>query len=176
MNASKPRLVALAAASMAGGLAVSAGAGHAQTARAACTPGVRTVAGHNARVFCGPARATVRVGTKTLRFSGGECTRGAKWFNLNIGTVVLAARTQPLPYFAVAVGQYLGANPGSPAATKDGTYPKGLVVTRAPGVVADLNGYATTNVKVTLSRHRTAGTFSGTTQFGGVHVSGSFSC
>jgi hypothetical protein len=96
---------------------------------------------------------------------------------VNIGTVVFGVVEQRQPYFGLDIGQYYGANKGSPAASKDGTYADGLVVVRSNGLHYDLNGYADKDLKVTLKKNRTAGTFSGSTQFSPhVKVSGSFSC
>src|SRR5579884_1768762 len=112
-----PTLVALAAAVA----ALAASAGHAATERAACTPGTRTVGGVQERVFCGPAKATVTVGGKTLRFAGGSCERTPAYVSVNIGTVVLGPTGRPKPdYFGLDVGAYPGGN-GKPAG-HDGTF------------------------------------------------------
>jgi hypothetical protein len=141
-----------------------------------CTSGMTTVSGHSARVFCGPAKATVHVAGKTIRFAGGNCERTGKSVVLQIGTVVLGAKSQKVPYFAVTIGKYLGASPGTPAAAKDGTYTGGLVVVRSRGKAWDLNGYDK-SVKVTLKGNRSHGTFTGKTYFNPhTRVSGSFSC
>jgi len=144
--------------------------------RAACTPGQSTVDGHTAMTFCGPAKATVKVNGKTYKFKGGSCIKTSKYVNLNIGTVVLGAKKQKVPYMSILVGAYPGANPGTPAASKDGTYGGGLVVVRYKGNAWDLNGFDK-DVKVTLKNKRSAGTFTGSTHFvPRIKVTGSFSC
>jgi hypothetical protein len=141
-----------------------------------CTAGMSTIGGKPARTFCGPAKATVHVGHRTIVFTGGSCVRSRKALTLQIGTVVLGARSQKTPYFGLDIGRYLGANPGTPAAPRDGTYTGGLVVVRSPRGGWDLNG-ADKGVKVHLKGNRTRGTFTGRTWFSPhTRVSGSFSC
>jgi hypothetical protein len=153
----------------------AAGAAGAPT-RVACTPGSSTIDGKSAMTFCGPAKATVKVGGKTYSFKGGACVKTAKYLNINIGTVVFGATKQKQAYFSVLIGQYPGANPGTKAAPKDGTYGGGLVVVRYQGKAWDLNGFDK-DVKVTLKKNRTAGTFTGSTHFTPrIKVTGSFSC
>ena len=62
--------------------------------------------------FCGPAKATVRVNGKTYALKGGSCLKTGKYVNVNIGTVVLGAKSQKPPYFSIVVGAYPGANAG----------------------------------------------------------------
>jgi hypothetical protein len=73
-----------------------------------CTPGVRTIGGGNARVFCGPAKATARIGGKTFRFVNGSCDRGSG-FTLNIGTIAVGSASSR-PYFGLDVP---GNHPGT---------------------------------------------------------------
>lgn len=155
--------------------AVSAGAAAAPT-RVACTPGSSTIGGKSAMTFCGPAKATVKVGGKTYSFKDGACVKTSKYLNINIGTVVFGVAKQKQSYFSVLIGQYPGANPGTKAAPKDGTYGGGLVVVRYQGKAWDLNGFDK-DVKVTLKKNRSAGTFTGSTHFTPrIKVTGSFSC
>ena len=125
------------------------------------------------RTFCGPAKATVQFGSKTLHFSGGSCTKTSKYVSVNIGTVVLGQTTKPKPdYFGLDVGQV----PGSAAkpASKDGTYTNALVVLVYGGKAYFVS---TTGTKVTLSGNRSKGAISGTAGFGATgKVTGSFSC
>ena len=145
--------------------------------RAACMPGQTKVDGHSAMTFCGPAKATVHVAGKTLTFKGGSCLKTGTSLTVNIGTVVFGIVKQKPSYFGLDIGRYYGAGKGTPAARRDGTYGGGLVVVRQHGLHYDLNGGADTDVKVTLKKSRTAGTFTGSTQFSPrVKVSGSFSC
>ena len=162
--------------------AVVLGVGVAATAaaaprRTACTAGQTTVGGHSATVFCGPAKAAVHVAGKTLAFKGGSCLKTGTSLTVNIGIVVFGVVKQKPSYFGLDIGRYYGANKGTPPAAKDGTYGGGLVVVRRQGLHYDLNGGADPDVKVTLKKNRTAGTFTGSTQFSPrVKVSGSFSC
>jgi hypothetical protein len=166
-------LIVLVALAIAAGLTAGAAAA---PRRVACTPGQSTVDGHSAMTFCGPAKATVKVQGKTYSFKGGSCTKTGKYVNVNIGTVVLGAAKQKQPYFSVLVGAYPGANPGTRAAPKDGTYGGALVVVRSNSKGWDLNGFDK-DVKVTLKKNRSAGTFTGSTHFSPrIKVTGSFSC
>jgi hypothetical protein len=161
-------------------LAVAAGAAAGATAapsRGACTPGPTKVDGHPANVFCGPAKATVKVAGKAYAFKGGQCLKTGTSLTLNIGTVVSGVAKQKPQYLGLNIGRYYGANPGTPAAAKDGIYGGGLVVVRTNGKAWDLNGAADKDVKVTLKKKRTAGRFTGSTHFSPrVKVTGSFSC
>jgi hypothetical protein len=142
--------------------------------RAACTPGPTKVGGKDAMVFCGSAKATVKVnGVKTLTIKNGTCTKTSKYFNVNIGTEVYTDLKQKQGYFAILVGQYPGAPSGSKAAGKDGTYSSGLIAAKGNG-----KSYTgDTKVKITLKNNRTAGTFSGVGHFTpNLKVSGSFTC
>jgi hypothetical protein len=166
-------LLVLPALAIAAGLV--AGAAAAPT-RTACTPGQSTIDGRSAMTFCGPAKATVKVGGKTYAFKGGSCIKTSTYVNVNIGTVVFGAKNQKQPYFSVLIGAYPGANPGTPAAKKDGTYAGGLVVIRYKGKAWDLNGFDK-DVMVTLKKKRSAGTFKGSTHFvPRTKVTGSFAC
>src|SRR5215207_9575749 len=76
----------------------------------ACTPGVKTIGGASARVFCGPAKATVQVGGTTYRFANGTCQK-APGFTVNIGT--LSFGSSQLSYFGLSLprasaGSYTG--------------------------------------------------------------------
>ena len=133
-------LVVAAARALGAGLAVAAAA--APSRSAGCTPGQSKVDGHSAMTFCGSAKATARVGGKTFSFKGGSCLKTGKGLTLNIGAVVFGLVKQKPSYFGLDIGRYYGANPGTPAATKDGTYPDGLIVVRYQGLHYDLNGGA----------------------------------
>ena len=117
--------------------------------RRSCTAGVHPYGGANARTFCGPAKATVVVGGRTIHYAGGNCERGAAYVSLNIGTVVLGTSTKPKPeYFGLLVGKapIVGGTP----ATHDGTFvPEALVADHAG------KGYAMTQAKVKLAGNRT---------------------
>jgi hypothetical protein len=140
---------------------------------ASFAPGVKSVGGVSARVFCGSAKATVRYHGQTWTFAQGACERLPAYFDVNVGTVVLGQTSKKRPdYFGLTVGKYPGST--GKAAAKDGTYVGGVlaVVHAGKGLVVDAR-----TVKVTLTKGRTRGTFtakailsdSGT-------VSGSFGC
>jgi hypothetical protein len=166
------RLAGLAFVLTVAALAVVGGRAGAGTARPACTPGIITYGGAQARVFCGPAKATVKVGTKVLKYTqGGECLKSADYISVNIGTIVLGTSTKPKPaYF----GMNIGRTPGSTdkPARKDGKYKGGVLALDFGGT-----GYATrTDLLVTtLSNGRRKGVFT-TKTFDGKTVSGTFTC
>jgi hypothetical protein len=169
------RLLAFATTSaLVAGLAASAAAAPTRTS---CTAGQFTKGGASGVQFCGPAKAIVKVGNKTYAFTSGTCAKTSKYFYLNLGTEVLTGPKGTTNYFGLLVGNYPGANPGTKASPKDGTYGGGLVTVRWKGKDAILNGAGDPNVKITLKKNRTAGTFTGTTFFTPkVKVVGSFTC
>ena len=138
-----------------------------------CSAGVIPFGGVQARVFCGPAKATVHVGGKTLSFSNGNCEATPKYVSVNIGTVVLGQTTKKKPdYFGLDVGQI----PGSTAkpSPKDGTYTGGAVAIVSGGKSYAVRG---DTVKITLTGNRSKGTLTGSLIFGGSGaVTASFSC
>jgi hypothetical protein len=139
-------------------------------AAASCSPGVHPFGGTTARTFCGPAKATMVVGGKTIRFSGGTCERGAAYVAVNIGTVVLGTTTKQKPdYFGLVVGKapMIG---GTPAKT-DGTYKPQVLTANHAG-----KGYAILHSTLQLQGNRTRGTFSGTPYGSTSEVTGTFSC
>jgi len=139
-------------------VAVAAAAAASSTAAAAgCTPGVRTVDGSPARVFCGPAKATVHVRGKTIAFTGGLCERSGGMYVLNMGTFFAGGSKSPRPYFGLLI-----------AKPKPGTY-KGQGLSFRSGGVS-----RSSLADVTLKTLR-SGTFSGKL-IGGGTVTGSFTC
>jgi len=167
-------LVVFAACAFVAGLAATAAAA---PTRAACTAGPFTKGGASGVVFCGPAKATAKVGGKSYTFTSGSCVRTSRYLYLNLGTEVLSGPRGSYSYFGLLVGAYPGANPGTKAAPKDGTYGGGLVTVRWKGKDSILNGAGDKTVKITLEKGRTRGTFSGTTFIEPrVKVAGSFSC
>jgi hypothetical protein len=132
---------------------------------------VRNVNGVTERTFCGPAKATVHYGTKTLSFSGGDCMNTSKYVSLNIGTVVLGTTSKPKPdYFGLAVGQV----PGSTAkpASHDGGYADAILVLESGGKTYFVPA---TGLQVKLTNNPSRGSFAGG---GGLHpkVTSIFSC
>ncbi len=152
---------------------IAAVAAPAASSRTSCTPGVVSFGGVQARVFCGPAKATIHVGGKTLSFAGGNCERTSKYVSVNIGTVVLGQTTKKKPdYFGLDVGRIPGST-NKPAA-KDGAYTGGAVAIVPGGKSYAVRG---DSVKITLSGNRSKGTIAGMLIFGGPGaVTGTFSC
>ena len=82
--------------------------------------------GTSARVFCGPATATLHVRGKTFTIHQGSCDTGDKYLSINIGEIVLGTSSKPKPdYFGLDIGKlpYLGGV----AVSKDGTFHSGVV-------------------------------------------------
>ncbi len=159
-----------------GVLAVLAGlaaAGATGTPRAAaCKAGMTTFAGANARTFCGPATATVKVAGKTLSFTGGSCERTATYLSLSIGTVVLGQTTKKKPdFFGIDVGAVPGT--GLKPARKDGRYTGAEIAVESGGKGYLLRG---DTAHVTLSGGRTGGSFTATVLFDTGSGSGTFHC
>ena len=154
------------------GIGAWVAASTAAASRTSCTPGVISFGGAQARVFCGAAKATVKIGGKTLSFKGGSCQRTAKYLTVNIGTVVLGTTTKRKPdYFGLDVGAY----PGSTAkpAGHDGSYTGGVLAIVSGGKSYLLRG---DTAKFILSGGRTKGTFSAAGLLGSGAATGSFSC
>ena len=152
-------------------LAVLAATQGASARPASCKAGVINFGGVQARVFCGPAKATVKTGGKTLKFSQGSCDKTSTYFNINVGTVVLGTPNKPKPnYFGVVVGKTFGTT--APPAGKDGTYKNGVIAvvyaSKGYAIRADMN-------TITLAKGRSKGSFKAVT-LGGKTVTGTFSC
>jgi hypothetical protein len=151
-----PLLLALAAAALVAPSTSSA-------AGAACVPGKTTVAGKSATRFCGPAKATAKVGAKTFVFSGGVCQVSGVYFSVNIGTVVnnklATAKPGPLPYFNIAL---------TPAST-------GVHLTQGLTWIVGGKRYAPLANKITINEGLKSGSFSGKA-IGGAKVKGTFTC
>jgi hypothetical protein len=135
-------------------------------AATACKPGPTTIGGQPAEVFCGPARATVLVGGKTLHFvAGGRCTKAFSRLVVNLGTEILTRSTvQTQPYFGASFPLKAGPKPATVAwasGRSHGSSP--LVAAEGPFVKYRLKG-------------ESAGSFSGTTYPGKQRFSGVFSC
>jgi hypothetical protein len=136
-------------------LALTAQAG----ARESCTPSVRTSGGVTYRTFCGPARATVHIGGRTLVFAGGNCDRSA--FTINLGTITLPPGKPRYRYFGITV-----------FTNRDGVFKDQAVSWQLPNGQRNSLFHAT----VKLAGGRSHGTFAGSTLVGNVKGSGSFHC
>jgi hypothetical protein len=154
-----PLVLALATAALAAPSSSSA----ASTTSAACVPGKTTVGGKQATRFCGPAKATAKVGSKTFHFSGGVCQVAGLYFQVNIGTVVnnkLAnAKPGPLPYFNIAL---------TPATT-------GVHLTQGLTWIFGGKRYSPISNKITIDQGLKSGSFTGKS-IGGAKVKGTFTC
>jgi hypothetical protein len=155
-----PLVTALLLALGTAALVAPVGAGAAATA---CVPGKTTVAGKSALRFCGTAKATAKVGTRTFRFSGGTCATSGAYFTVNIGTLLIhrvaGAKPGPSAYFGVTI---------TPPTT--GTHLKQSLTWTSGG-----KAYSVLGNQVTLAAGRTHGRFSGRS-LGGQKVTGTFSC
>jgi len=139
------------------------------THRAACTPGIRKVGAVRFKVFCGPARATLRFQGKTYSFRNGSCTRTSRSLTIDVGVETLPHPPSTEPPRTRWFGAFV-------AARRDGTYHPGsemFLTWSAPGL-----SFLFTAGKLRLTADRSRGTFSG--QFFGRGItgsaSGSFSC
>lgn len=97
---------------VAAGHAVASAASPWSASRTACAPAVKTIGGAPARVFCGPAKATAKVGSTDFRFAGGACQK-APGFTVNLGTLSFASSAR-VSYFGISLpvakaGTYTGA-------------------------------------------------------------------
>ena len=146
---------------------------------ATCGPGVKTIAGLQARVFCGPAKATLTINGRPLTIRNGVCERHRTYFLVNIGTAVPGGRGRPrIPYF----GLIMGRSPAyaEPPVTKPGTYRRGTITITGRGLQVDLHDEA--DLRITLGEGLRSGTFSATKPgspiYGtpGYSVKGSFAC
>jgi len=139
-------------------LAASEGA----RAAAACSPGGKDVriSGRTAYVFCGPAKATVRLGGKSLAFRNGTCVWTSNSFKLELGTIFLFWR-KPFPQ---QPGLAIRAN-GVPVA-------RALVQVYWQGKLTTLS---TTRTTARPDANRAGGTFEGRTA-AGARVTGTVTC
>jgi hypothetical protein len=137
---------------------------------AAC--GNATVGGATVVTYCGPAKASVKLGAKTYRISGGRCSVSAGHWVLLIGRQTLPpAKAKFLSFQAVA----------KLAKTKAGTYKKGefTLSFQMPGkdyVISAGNPYMPTG-SVTITARARRGTFVGVNALKTKqHITGSWSC
>lgn len=170
---------ALAVVVIALGLLVVASPAASRSDTSAKTPGpcnVATVGGATVHVYCGPAKATVKFGGKTVAFTGGNCGvakgLGLQGWALGIGKYTVAPAKPKFKYFGVA---WVGPSP------KAGTYKKGefVVTFFLPGKSYTIIGspLGTPAMRVTVTKGAKKGTFTGRLNgTGGPPVSGSWSC
>lgn len=85
-------LIAVAALAGTAGVATATASDHGARAHAsACIPKITTVKGHTSVTSCGPAVATVKIGSRTYSFNGGTCEKDPAahvLLMLDLGTLV----------------------------------------------------------------------------------------
>jgi hypothetical protein len=162
-----PTVLALLAA---GCVALAVAAVPASARPSAICPHPGTINGVSVLVECGPAKATLRFGVTRLALKNGQCQKTSANFTLGFGAVVAEPTTKRPPDSF----QLIAGGSGSSAASHDGSYSATVMFTRSG------RNYAGETVKLTLTRKRSAGTFSGvvtsTTGTAKVKLSGSFTC
>jgi len=128
-----------------------------------------TYKGVAARIFCGSASASVKIGARTVSFKNGACAQTSQYVTVNIGTILLGRSASKPNYFGLNIGKVFGSGK---AAAKDGSYKGGALAVAFAG-----KGYAVRadTIEVSLSGNRHKGTFTGTLLTGGT-LSGSFAC
>jgi hypothetical protein len=139
-------------------LAATAFASGSPYAAAACVPGVKKINGVNARTFCGPAKAAVKINGSTVSYKGGECSKGIGLFTVNIGTVVLGNLKNKPEYLGVTATAKVGVQSRQTVAVVHAGKSKSIVGT------------------VTLKAGLKSGTFSGKVFGSSAVISGSFTC
>jgi hypothetical protein len=129
--------------------------------------GPEQIGGVTVRTWCGPARATVKVGGKSITIKGGACElvnyQGIKAFTVTTGRYTVPPAKPKFTSFSAA---------GSD--TKPGTYSGWLVNFQTPGKQWTLRPTKTT-VTITAAGAK-KGTFSGTLYEGGKLAKGSWTC
>ena len=135
---------------MAALIACALAAGAAPAAPQTC-PHPGTVKGISVLVYCGSAKATVKLGATTIRWKNGQCLKVGSNFYVNIGDIVTQPVTKAPDSFQVVAGT--SAKP----ATKDGTYPGTTVMMSHSG-----HGYLADALVLTLAHGTKAGTLKGT--------------
>jgi hypothetical protein len=151
----KKTIIGVAVAALA---AAALGTSSAQSAAASCVAGVKQLNGVPARTFCGPAKATVKLGSTSVAYKQGSCSRSAAGFTINIGTVVLGNLKKKPEYFGITVKATAGAHANS-----------GVAVVHAGKSYAVLG-------TVTLKAGLKSGTFSGKVFGSPTKIAGTFSC
>lgn len=126
-------------------LAASAGPAAAKTC-----PYPVTVNGINVLVYCGSAKATVKVGAKTFVFEHGQCKKLGSSFYANFGDIVTQTVKKAPDSFQIIAGT--DARP----ATKDGSYGGTTVMMSKSG-----QAYLADALTLTLTHNMRAGTLVG---------------
>ena len=147
---------------MLAGAAAWAALATALPSRSACTPGISKIGGFQARTFCGPAKASMKVAGKKLSFVGGQCAISQGYWTVNIGTIELGQPHKTKSYFGIALVKPSHA---------DGTYPDVTFGFNVPG-----KSYLVSDATLTLRKGGKAASFSGAVAPGGAKVMGSVTC
>jgi hypothetical protein len=150
----KKTLITLAAAALTAAAFMTTSA---QSA-ASCVEGVKKIGGVPARTFCGPAKASVKLNSRTVSYANGSCSKSFAGFTINIGTVVLGTTKNMPEYFGITVKATAGAHGNS-----------GVAVVHAGKRYAVIG-------TVTLKAGLRSGTFSGKVFGSPTKIAGSFSC
>lgn len=132
--------------------------------------GSAKVGGATVVTWCGGAKATVKLGGKTLKVSGGKCEVKAGMWSLNVGRFTSPPAKPKFSYFGV-----LGTK------SKAGTYAKGefVVSFQTSGKAYSVAGgpvWGTPFVKVTITTGGKKGTFLGKADGTKLSVSGAWAC
>lgn len=134
-------------------------------ATAACSANGKdvTIGGKAATVFCGPARVTVHVGSRTMTFRNGTCVWTSNSFKVRLGTIFLFRSTPLQPQAGFSL------------------YAAGYPVARALIEVYSGGTYTFASTLHTTARpspNRAGGTFTGKTGKSGTgpKISGTVSC
>jgi hypothetical protein len=129
---------------------------------AACDPGQKVVKGTSLYVYCGPARATVKVGGKTYRIFGGKCKRMplAKLYVVDVGIITIAGSKPTARYLGIRSKRL---TPGT---------------TRSAGIAVQVarRAYNVAPSVVKVAKGMRSGTFSGDALGPAGAVSGSWTC
>ena len=115
-------------------------------ASAQICPHPGTVNGISVLVYCGTAKATVKMGSQTFMLKNGQCKKAVGNFYLSFGDVVTQqTKKAPDSFLVIAT------------ASKDGTYSGTTVM-----VTRSTRGWLADSAKLTLTHGTKAGTVTGT--------------
>jgi hypothetical protein len=121
-------------------------AGLATPASAQTCPHPGTINGISVLIYCGSAKATVKMGSQTFTLKNGQCKKAAGNFYLSFGDVVTQqVKKAPDSFLVIAT------------ASKDGTYSGTTVM-----ATRSTHGWLADSAKLTLTHGTRAGTVTGT--------------
>lgn len=109
-----------------------------------------TINGISVLIYCGTAKATLKVGAKTFVYENGQCKKVGSNFYANFGAIV----TQPVKKAPDSFQIIAGGN--AKAATKDGSYPGTTVLMTKSG-----QSYLADALTLTLTHNTRAGSLVG---------------